>query len=124
MRPLTGVLALVAAGTVTLALADPPTAGTTPAANTPAAAATPAAAPTLSSAQPALTPDERDLLAQGYKPEMRHGQKVWCREEQTTGSRLSRGTTCSSADVIKAHTQNGREITERSQANQINKTGN
>ena len=117
MRLIIGVLACVAASAVTVAMADPPAATTTaPAATTSATDA----------AKPNVSMDDKTFLAAGYKPQMKGGQKVWCRkEEQSTGSRVARDKeTCTSADVLREQLKNAREMTEHSQNNQLNKTGN
>lgn len=122
MRLIVGVLACVAASAVTVAMADPPA---SPAA-APSATASTTATPAADSAKASISNDDGALLAAGYKPQMRGGQKVWCRREaQTTGTRLSRDKeTCNTADTVKEQLKNGREMTERSQKNQLNKGGN
>jgi hypothetical protein len=117
MRLIIGMLACVAASAVTVAMADPPAATTT---------APSATAPAADAAKPSVSMDDDTLRAAGYKPQMKDGQKVWCRKEaQTTGTRLSRDKeTCNNADVIKEQLKSARETTERSQKNQLNKQGN
>ena len=94
-----GMLALLGVGAISLAIGDPSTTGPAPAekpADTqaaPAAAAAqtnPAAAiPAATPAKPAaLSPEEKRLIAQGYRPEMRHGEKVYCKTEEELGTRL------------------------------------
>lgn len=122
MRLTVGVLACVVASTVTIAMADPETAPTAAPSATASATPTPAAA---EAAKPALVSDDKALLAAGYKPQMKGGQKVWCRrEEQTTGTRLTRDKeTCNTPEFLKEQIKNGREIIERAQNNQLNKFG-
>jgi|SRR5579862_221760 len=119
MRLIAGVLAGIAASAVTVAMADPPAA---PAAAT--ASATPTSA-AVDSAKPNVEIDDKTFRAAGYKPQMKGGQKVWCRkEEQTTGSRVGRDKeTCNTPEVLKEQLKNGREIIERAQNNQQNKFG-
>lgn len=125
MRLIVGVLACAVASAVTIASADPPAAATAATSATASATPTPAAAPAVDAAKPDVNIDDKALLAAGYKPEMKDGQKVWCRhEKQTTGSRVARDKeTCSSAEIIKEQLKNAREMTERSQHNQLNKQG-
>lgn len=137
----TGLSGFLAVGCVGLACADPPS--TSAAAPTPAAApaSAPAAPVASESAAPAaaktgaenssataqkattsraqLTPQERDLVVAGYKPQMQNGQKMWCREQISTGTRLSRGAQCNTADELEQRTKNGRRILERAQGNML-----
>jgi hypothetical protein len=92
------------------AAADPPA----PDASVPAASAsnpsTPSAAPaTANSSASTVTvtgkqedPDVKQLLLAGYKPEMHNGEKVYCRYEDETGSRLSRKRVCGSVQQVKS----------------------
>jgi len=150
MRFVVRVLALIiGTGAVTLALADPaaPTSqahaaasASTPAAAAaaaPATAAAPAspapassppstasaAAATSAPAKPAVDADERRLIAEGYKPQMRGGTKVYCKREQVLGSRLGAPEVCATADQLKTSTQNSREATEQSQRYGTNPRG-
>jgi len=148
MRFVVRVLALIiGTGAVTLALADPaaPTsqAPAAASASTPAAAAAPAtaaaptspapassppstasaAAATSAPAKPAVDADERRLIAEGYKPQMRGGTKVYCKREQVLGSRLGTPEVCATADQLKTSTQNSREATEQSQRYGTNPRG-
>jgi hypothetical protein len=138
MRFAVRVLACVGAGAVSLALADPvtpapaptaaaPSASTTPsaptsAAATPAPATAAAATPQAAAAvTPALDPEEKRLLAQGYRMQMRHGDKVFCRREDVTGSRLAEKLTCGTAAQLKAAQALTREAVERAQRTPANK---
>jgi hypothetical protein len=123
MRFLIGALAVVAAGTVTLAVADPPAAPAAAAA--PTAATDSAAANTASATSAASTPsaDDKALRAQGFKPKMRSGQKLYCREEPMLGSRVQVKETCGTPEQLKNRTDSARDATEQSQRIQVNKTG-
>jgi hypothetical protein len=117
------MLALMGACGVTAAVADsPPSPAATPA----TADATSATAPTLAVSPPATPPaaqnatatasaksadsaaketeaaQEKALLNAGYRPEMQHGQKVWCRREGETGSRIGEKRVCGTADQLDA----------------------
>ena len=132
MRFAVRVLACVSAGAISLALADPSTtapdsttaraAATTPAATatTPDAQASPASAAT---AKPAVDPEERRLIGMGYKPEMRHGEKVFCRREQTLGSRLGEAKHCATAEQLKISQQETHDVIEKIQRTQKNPAG-
>ena len=136
MRFLVGALAILAAGMVTPLFADPPAAPAAAAAAAPSAPVVPsvsASAPAAPAAAPAnaasvtsasATPaDEKALLAQGFKPRTRSGQKVYCREEPVLGSRVRTTETCGTPEQLKARTDSAREATEASQRIQVNKSG-
>ncbi|HXO65089.1 MAG TPA: hypothetical protein VN882_10345 [Steroidobacteraceae bacterium] len=125
MRFLGAILATLAATSLTPCLADPP-ASPAAAASQPAPAATPAPAPASTTSQPATAAaqtaasssaastakaatvneqqeaaDEKQLLVQGYTPEMRNGTKMWCKRQEQTGSRLgSHVKTCGTATEL------------------------
>ena len=136
MRIAVGLLACFAAGAVTTALADPPkeqtipaaaTAPATPAAQAPAAtasapatsAAAPAAADAAAAAKAAeLDQDTQHFLAEGYKPEMRGGETVYCRKDTALGSRVSAVKNCGTIGQLKIFEQrsmNGVRDTQRQQ---------
>ena len=134
------VLACVGAGAISLALADPsttapetttaPAAATAPAATatTPADQASPApsAAPTSAATapvKPAVDPEEKRLIAMGYKPEMHNGEKVFCRKEEALGSRLTAQKICGTAAQLKAAQTDFREGVERAQRVELNPSG-
>jgi hypothetical protein len=146
MRFVVRVLALIiGSGAVTQAFADPaaptqqapaPASASTPPATAaaPASVAAPTAAmapassapPTASAAtpaKPAIDADEKRLLAEGYKPEMRGGTKVYCKREPVLGSRLGAPEHCGTAEQLRATTQMSREATEMTQRQGINPTG-
>ena len=114
---------------MTLVFADPPAPASQPApaassATTPvatpvapaaAASATTTTASVAASAKTALDADEKRLIAEGYKPEMRGGTKVYCKRAQVLGSRLGSPERCGTAEELKATTQMSREVTDRSQ---------
>jgi len=119
-RSALAMLALMGACGISATVADsPPSPAATPAAADATSAAAPAAsqpaatpatqnaaATATASAKPADTAkatesaQEKALLDAGYKPEMQHGQKVWCRREANTGSRVSGKWVCGAADQI------------------------
>ena len=113
-----GMLALLGVGAISLAVGDPSTSALTPTAHAAAApqtnqaAATPAAAP----AKPAaLDPEEKRLMAQGYRPEIRQGVKVYCRLEEPSGTRMGRVKRCGTVRQLKAQQAETRERVERMQ---------
>jgi hypothetical protein len=117
MRLVVGAFVVLAASAMTQAIADPPAASTSaPESSTTAASA----------AKPieTLSPDEQALIAQGFKPRMHLGHKQYCRDEDTTGSRVQRGQTCGSVEQLTARRNAARETTEATQRIQLNKMGN
>jgi len=123
---------------MTLALADPsspapaqPAASSSSSATAPPATAPAETAPSATSAtqtpapaKPAVDPEEKRLLAQGYRPKMRHGQKVFCRTEAELGSRLGGQEICGTAEDLKASQALTREEVARQQRNMTSPKGN
>ena len=134
MRTTSIALACVAAGAISLALADPsnttqPQGTTTPRATEPAAQPQPAAPSAAQSAAastrapaatrttaPAVDQEERHFIAMGYKPKVRNGVKVFCRYEDELGSRLARKERCGTLADLKAAEAATVEDMERRQA--------
>lgn len=136
------VLAFLGAGRLTLTAAADPAPATQPErAAAPAAAVTesaphatsaatgvsassasspapsPPAAPKV--AAPQLSAAEQRLVNLGYKPQMRNGEKIYCRREAPMGSRISSGQHCGTVAELATTTQEGREGLERSQRNTV-----
>ena len=136
MRSSIGLLAFIGLGAVSVALADPPasqtatTATAAPSAqaapNTPAAAATPSAPKTAaadSSTSSGQDERERHFLSEGYRLEMRNGEKVFCRREEVLGSRLGAQKVCSSPQQLTETERQARAAVTHSNMNQTNPTG-
>jgi hypothetical protein len=141
MRFAVRVLACLGAGAISFAVADPPTtapdttaapaAASAPAATapTPGAQAGPAPSATASSAatapavKPAVDPEEKRLIAMGYKPVMRNGEKVFCHLVEETGSRLGAKKECGTAKELEAARTMTREQVEQQQRIQANPSG-
>jgi hypothetical protein len=123
---------------MSLALADPPAnpaspaAATAPSAAQPAASA-PATAPAASAATPpakAQTPTvnvdaekeqdnlEKHFLSEGYKLEMHHGEKYFCRREEELGSRLGGQKVCGTAQQLSATEREAQSAYQRGQMQQ------
>ncbi len=142
MRLFSGVLACVFIGAGSVALAeDPPPSTTNNSASTAPAAAAPSAAPATTpdspapvagatksavtvtaAATPPAAPEvdqtDRHFLAEGYKMQMRNGQKVFCRREEQLGSRLGGAMTCNSAEELKQIETQAHATVERAQNQQ------
>jgi hypothetical protein len=84
-------------------------------------AANPPAAPKAAATE--LSADERRLLNQGYKPQMRNGEKIYCRREAELGSRINSVQHCGTVAQLKTATQHGRDYTENAQRTQNNPMG-
>jgi hypothetical protein len=153
MRLLVGVLACLSVGGISSAVADPPappastaTPATPATPTTPATATSPAstsapAAPAqdakaaASAADSAKTPGvliestpdlstlEKHFLAEGYKMEMRNGEKVFCRKEQVMGSRLQNQKSCGSALQLSETERQAQSSLNRSMMQQNNPSG-
>lgn len=76
----------------------------------PAAAAPSATARKLDEAQV-----EKELRAQGYLPQMRNGEKIFCRRESVRGSRLPGPLVCMSAEQAETMARETQRDTERMQ---------
>jgi hypothetical protein len=102
------------------AAASPAVGTMSPAAAAPASAATPAPAATSPAAadagKPQLTREEHDLISRGYKLEIRHGDKYFCRREAELGSHFD-VKTCNTAESIESHRANSVETVREMQAN-------
>jgi len=130
MRIAVGLLACLAVGALNTALADPPTEAN-PAApagqSAPATAATPAAAATTAApATPAANPDvDKDtqhFIAEGYKPEMRHGEQVYCKKDASLGSRVNMVKTCGTLEQLKLQERAAKENVSNMQRAQTGTT--
>jgi hypothetical protein len=94
--------------------ASPASATSSTPAQSPAASAT--AAPTTAAAKAAEDDAEaKRLLAQGYKPEMRGGTKVWCRRDQELGSRLAAHKTCGTPEELRMTVHENQDVVEQIQ---------
>jgi hypothetical protein len=130
VRFVSGVLTCVFVGAVSLAVAEEPPADVTnnsaPAASAPAAAAasTPAAlapvtdatksaAAAASPPAPAVDQSDKHFLAEGYKIQMRNGQKMFCRREEQLGSRLGGALTCNTAEELTQIEAQAKETVNR-----------
>ena len=134
-RSIAAVLALLGAGGISVALADPPAA---PDATAPAASATstavaapspaPAAANATTTANAAAKPVsaasaeaesdaalEKRLTNSGYKPKMRNGTKVWCKRQDELGSRLGVQEVCGTPDELRHATLRNQDFVEQIQ---------
>jgi hypothetical protein len=56
---------------------------------------------TVVGTKPELTPEDKELMARGYKLELRGGEKYFCRREQQIGSRFETKS-CNTAESIRA----------------------
>jgi hypothetical protein len=130
-RSSAALLGLLGACGISAALADPPAspAATAPAA-TQASATTSTPVASANAASAAAKPDanadagaEKQLLASGYKPEMRNGTKVWCRREGELGSRLGGQKVCGTPQELKVVVRENQELVEKIQKTSISPSG-
>jgi hypothetical protein len=133
MRLAVAMLACLGVGSIALSDTPPPTppaaAASTltpasPAAPEPekTAAPPPAAAPTGESPKPAAATDPRvkQLLAKGYRPETRNGEKVYCKSEGELGSRIATKKVCGTVDEWQSREQDSKDAAARVQLHQLN----
>jgi hypothetical protein len=96
--------------TATPASAEQPSAAKSASDSTPAATA--AAKPDAGKTE--LTAADHELMSQGYKLEMRHGEKYFCRRETIMGSHFEQKT-CNTAASIEAQMASSQELVRRMQ---------
>jgi hypothetical protein len=145
MKPAFPVFALLAAGGLSIAFADPPVTPVAPESASAAAPKNPAedsaaqqtpantapATPPTAAVQTAATaaakpgptaPDERMqealLRYQGYKLSMVRGEEKWCRREVPIGSHLASVMRCITVQEAEEMAREGRLTTEQVQRNQ------
>lgn len=109
MRLIVGPLACLAFSAV---LADEPPAAT-PASAKPAPAATAAA--------PSADVEAKQMRARGYRLEVRNGNSLWCRKEDTMGTRLGGHTVCRTAEQIRVDEEQAKRNVQQVQQSGPNK---
>jgi hypothetical protein len=144
MRRAVAMLAILTIGGLSFAFADPPATSVAPesqgskAQNSTAediadqhsetapatAAATVAVTPDAAPANPNISASdermqEKLLRAQGYKPSMRNGEKVFCRREIPLGSRLPTTLKCVTVAEAETMAKEGKETTEHLQRTMV-----
>ena len=140
MRIAVGLLACLGACIANLAFADDPPAApagapapaavsatATPATPASAVAATQPASPAKPTPAVVVTADldskEKHFLAEGYKVEMHHGQKLYCRREEVLGSRLGAQKNCSTVEQLEQTEQDAHRALDRATFQQNNPAG-
>jgi len=135
LRQIVTILVCLGFGTVplSLALADPPAPPNSAETKATSSTAAPATAPAAASAaapagQPAASPSDVDpreklLLRMGFKPRMQNGQKLFCKREQTLGSRVEGTMQCGTVDHWVNQFQLSREAVDQTQRYGTNPTG-
>ena len=138
MRLAVSLWACALAGATAAAAADPPAApAAAPAASSapastpsPAASPAPATAATSAVAHAAAADDseaaaaERRLRTAGYKPQTVNGVKIWCRTENSLGSRLAQQKNCGTAQDLERSVRETQDRVEGTQNRQWNPTHN
>ena len=90
----------------------------------PLAAQNTSPAPAVLSPPAAGQPDaNQDLLKQGYKPSVRHGETVYCRKQVVTGSRFT-ADVCLTQQQIKDREQQAKDDLQTSGAGCVGKCTN
>jgi hypothetical protein len=62
-----------------------------------------------------MTPQEHVLRTAGYKPRVRNGETIWCRQETATGSRLAQQERCGTPEEIERSVQEAKDTMEKLQ---------
>jgi len=136
MRVVVGVLAYLTVGGASVAVADPPATPTAPPAAQ-APAATPAASPSAPATPAKDTPSsnvviqstaeidslEKHFVAEGYKMEMHHGEKYFCRREEELGTRLGGKKICGTASELAASERESQNAARQGHQYQNNPSG-
>ena len=104
--------------------ADPPSASAEPAqssavSSAPAAAASattaPAASEKTTAADVALAAQIHRLRSAGYKPKVKNGETIWCKQQTALGSRLTQVEICGSPDQVEQSIQDSKDAVEEAQ---------
>jgi hypothetical protein len=125
MRKLAALSIILGLGAFSSSFADdPPATSTAAAQSTPASSATtavattatapPASAKTTSSDVASVAQVHR-LRSAGYKPKVKDGTTVWCKQQTALGSRLTQVEFCGSADQIEQNIQDSKDAVEVAQ---------
>ena len=133
MRFLTWAVACTLGGALGVTLADEPSKAAAPSAvTTPASSATaPApstvpAATSTSAAKPDINDEmlEKHFRSEGYKVEVRNGEKWYCKSMTETGTRLSSAKpVCSPGELLYIKEKQQRDDLEKAQRTQIGTKG-
>ena len=113
MRLIVGLLACLTVGGISDALADPPAAATAPAVS----------ASDSATAAAAAAAEANRMRAAGYKLEMQNGNKVWCRTESNTGTRLASKKTCLTPEQLAQSAQETQDRLRDGLNKQLNPSG-
>ena len=97
----------------------PPVVTATP----PAASAAASPPPAGKDSAAALSAYEQRLINLGYKPQMRNGEKVYCRREAELGSRIAASQRCGTVSQLATTTRDGKDYLEKTQQSQVNPVG-
>jgi hypothetical protein len=87
-----------------------------PNAGSPASGSQAATAATPPTGKEEPTAGEKELMARGYKLEIRHGQRYFCRRESSLGSHFD-VKSCNTPESIETHRANSVETVREMQAN-------
>jgi hypothetical protein len=123
MSKLAALSFVLGIGAFSCSFADDPTptasAQSIPASSATTAAATTATAPPTSektsAADAALVAQIHRLRSAGYKPKVKEGSTIWCKQQTALGSRLTQVEFCGSADQIEHSIQESKDAVEEAQ---------
>jgi hypothetical protein len=130
LRILAALFACLAYAVAASVRADPPSTTANSSAATPPAASASTPAHSNEGSKPTVVvtaPEdilEKHFLAEGYKEEMHNGEKVLCRREESTGSRLGAKRVCSTAQQLQVTEEEAKAAYQRGTTQQTNPKGN
>jgi hypothetical protein len=105
--------------------ADPPSASAEAAQSSAVSNAPPAVASVKpTAADSALVAQVHRLRSAGYKPKVKDGATIWCKQQTALGSRLSQVEICGSADQIEQSIQDSKDAVEEAQRRVIQHQSN
>ncbi len=126
MRNLAALSFILGLGAFSYSFADnPPSASTASAQSTPASSATTAAGATATAppasdnkktlADAALVAQVHRLRSAGYKPKVKDGVTIWCKQQTALGSRLTQVEMCGSPEQVEQSIQDSKDAVETAQ---------
>jgi hypothetical protein len=71
-----------------------------------------------------MSSQEHVLRTAGYKPRVRNGTTIWCRQENATGSRVEQQERCGTPEEIERSVQQAKDTVEKLQRNVTQRQSN
>ena len=124
MRNLAALSLVLGIGAFSYSFADDAPPASTSAQSTAASSATSAAATTATAppasekttaADAALAAQIHRLRSAGYKPKVKNGETIWCKQQTALGSRLTQVEICGSPHQVEQSIQDSKDAVEAAQ---------